>query len=66
MRAWVREPKSGRLIRVEWLQAHIMVNPTLAFNPSMAEEQPQNPIPRVPRRLNQIFYPQRSTNPSCF
>ena len=57
MSAWVREPKSDRLIRVERIQAHITVNPTLAFDANMADEQPPPPVPPMPRSFSQIFYP---------
>ena len=52
MSAWVREPKSGHLIQVERIQAHVTVNPTLAFDINMAEEQPPPLIPSVSKSLN--------------
>jgi len=64
MSVWVREPTCGRLIRVEGTQAHITPNPTFTFAPNIAEE--RVPPPPEPRSLNKIFYPPRSTNPSCF
>jgi len=64
MSVLVRQPTCGRLIRVVGTQAHITPNPTFTFAPNMAEERVL-PLPE-PRSLNQIFYPPRFTNPSCF
>jgi len=66
MSVWVRDPTCGRLIRVrvESTQVHNPSSPIFTTTPNMAEEQVSPPL--GPRSLNQIFYPLRSTNPSCF
>ena len=53
MSVWVRDPKRRRLIRIE-----PEPKPELQFKPKlkMAQERP----------LNDIFYPPRTTLPSCF
>ena len=63
MSVWVRDPTCGRLIRVrvESTQVHNPLSPIFPTTPNMAEE--QVPPPPGPRSL---FYPPRSTNPSCF
>jgi len=60
----VRVPSSGRLIRVESALSQPKVTLTFAFKlDEIGNEQP--PTLAV-RSLNYIFYPPRSTNPSCF
>jgi len=64
MSVWVRVPSGGRLIRVEIAPFQTKMTPILALK---FDETADEKLPSAPAKcLNQIFYPPRSTNLSCF
>ena len=64
MSVGVRVPNSRRLVRVEIVPSQTEV--TVTFAPNLDEMTDEQPTALMVRSLDQIFYPSRSINPSCF